>query len=265
MRRILVLVLATMAATIGVTQVAQAAPTGTVLYAFHTPYVYPDGPLAAGVAQGRLSVSATFDGCPPGGAACEWFVQADAVATVCQPSPDGNPYPYGGWSSAPQTANATVTSGERTFAMGTPNELELTTICLYTVQQVGLETFAALVDVKPIDPEPVGAPAPVGAPGQPPAATPTTPAPLAPSATGPPVAASLTLTARLALKTSRARLAKRFASWRRSARRSVTCRRGTAAASASYSCIAKWRYRGKRRRAALTVVVRNDTPVARLR
>lgn len=262
MRRIFVLVLTATAATIGVTQAAWAQPLGTVQYAYHSPYVYPQGPFAPGFAQGRTSITASFDGCAPGAspAGCEWYVEAVAVATGCSADPDSNPYPYEVWRSVAQTANGAVRSGEQAFEMGTPNELELTAVCLYMNHGPAANWHTELVHVRNIDPEPAVASQPD--PGSPPAITSAQPAP---SSAGPPAAGSLTLTGVLARKASRARLAKRFGSWRGAARRSVTCRRGTGSASARYLCTATWRYRGKQRRAGLTVVVRNNRAVAQLR
>lgn len=251
---------------------AQAVPTGAVQYAFRTPYVYPDGPFAPGIALGRVAMTATYDGCADGPEPCSWSAVSWAARFSCFADLDTDAYPWAVWSSAQQAANGTVVSGEQRFAMGTPSELELQVMCLYIVRErQENEPEVRLVGVAGFAPEP-GTPPPAGtppaAPGTAPSGTPgATPAPQ--SGLAPPVGPSggaptvqPVLTNLRARRAARSRLARRYGSWRRGGRKRVSCRRVT---PTRYACTATWRYKGERRRARLGVVLRDGVIVARLR
>ncbi|MEA2195072.1 MAG: hypothetical protein QOG42_1506 [Solirubrobacteraceae bacterium] len=256
----------TIAASLGAVAPASASITGTVEYAYRTPYVYPNGPHAPGHAQGRAAISATFDACSlQGGGPCNWMVQALAVPGGCPAAPWLVAYPSGGWSSEWHVGDGAFSSGEQQMTLGTPNELELDTLCLYVVHAVpGTDGEAFLVHVKSIDPEPAAGVSPASAGSTSPAAE-TTPAPAAASSGDqPPVAANrptpLILTRALAKRTVDVRLATSYGSWRKGSRKRVTCEK---AAAATYTCAATWRYKHSTNKARLTVRIKRNTAVAR--
>jgi len=287
MRPIFGIGLATVVATLAMVGSAWAA-TGTVLYAYQTPYVYPNGLDAPGNALGRASSTVTYDRCY-GVTGCRWSAMAFATRFAgCDPYPYNDPYPYGVWNSTAQTGDGTLRSGERRFAMGTPNGVELHTVCLYVLRHhAGAEDDVTLLHGRSIDPEPT--PTPVTPPVTPRPATPapvpvpapsgTTPTAVTPPLMTPPsvtssgsttlpvttaplaVVTPLILTRALAKHTAKVLLRKKYASWRKGTNKRVSCKRTF---SSVYSCSAKWRYGSRSRKAALTVRVKNNKASARI-
>lgn len=250
-------------ASLGAASAAVAAISGAVEYAYRTPYVYPNGPLAPGSALGRAAMTGSYDACPSSGGPCNWRMQSFGVfGSGCPLDPSGAPYPSGGWASAWQAGNGTVSSGEQRMTFGTPNELEIATLCLYVVHDVpGADGEAYLVAVKRIDAEPAPAP-PSSSPSDPAPAD--TTSPTTGSSTGQPsVKASptpLILTRALAKHTVGVRLGRTYGSWRKGSRRRVTCKKATAS---TYTCAATWRYKATTKKARLTVRIKRNTAVAR--
>jgi hypothetical protein len=211
-----------------------AAASGSVLYAFHTPYVYPDPNVHSGSAQLRAAMTASYTGCDPTGMmACQWQAIAQATPNGCQHDPltNGDGY-FFLWISPIQNANGTVSSGEKTIRIGTPNELEVDKICFYVLgPQPPSDVFvwAALVDVQAIDPEPVGPP-------------------------------PLVLTRHLARKAARQLLRSARPSWHEASHKQLRCQEsGTNA----YSCTAEWRYKRTRYSERITVTIEDSSAVAR--
>jgi hypothetical protein len=252
------------AAFFGAAAAASAAVTGSVHYAYTTPYIYPGG--GPGTAQARFAVSASYDRCQPDGPPCNWEVRARF-----EPGPRCNadePYPIGGWDSGWQVGNGSVSSGEQRFRLTAPNEVERDLLCLYVYRYVPDNEFgdSYLVAIKHLDPEPVAAPEPgpaaaaalSGAPADAPSSPPATSVQAPSSSNAQPVTA-LVLTRELARHTAKVRLNKTYASWRRAARKRVTCKKTT---QASYTCAATWRYKRKTMKARLAVQVKNNKAVA---
>jgi hypothetical protein len=206
------------------------APSGSVLYAFHTPFVYPD-PQGPGSAQLRTSLTASYTGCDPAETTpCRWQAVAQALAGGCLPDPRMNPYPYTSWFSPILSANGTFDSGEKTFRIGTTNGFQVNKVCLYVVSpQDPTDEYAwsVLVDVQTIEPEP------------------------------PP---PLVLTRPLARKTARQLLRSQRPSWHGASNKHLRCQQSGPNA---YSCTARWRSKRTAYAEQITVAVENNSAVAR--